>query len=143
MKHFTPLFVLLLSVFCLFSGCDRGRVPGLVQFEGIVIYNGEPLTEAMIGFHPTEGGRFAYALTDAAGRFSATTIDPSDGIVKGQYKVTVAKYVVVRYIQRSDGPEAVAENMLPSRFETPDATPLTLDVTARNRDARIEFSDAD
>jgi hypothetical protein len=129
-------------VLFVFVGCGGGgKVPGLVQLEGIVTYQGEPLADARINFHPTDEGRGAYASTDASGRFRATTIDPDDGIVKGQYRVTISKYETVRYIRHADGgDEPVAANKLPAKYSGTE-TPLTIDVTGRKLDVRFELVD--
>ena len=122
------------------SGCDQGKVPGLVKYEGSVTYKGEPLAEAMLYFTPTSGGRGAYATTDAAGHFKVTTIDPDDGIVKGQYKVSVSKYIVVRYTMIGDGKVAETENILPDKYGS-EETPLSIDVTAKKFDVVFELTD--
>jgi len=123
------------------SGCDRGKVPGLVKYEGTVTYNGEPLAEAMLSFSPTSGGRTAYAMTNAEGQFKVTTIDPDDGIVKGQYKVSASKYVVVGTIKHPEwGEEAISKNKLPAKYSAAE-TPFTIDVTSKKFDVLFELTD--
>jgi len=123
------------------SGCDRGKVPGLVKYEGVVTYNGEPLADAMLNFSPTSVGRTAYAMTDAEGRFKVTTIDPDDGIVKGQYKVSASKYVVVGTTRHPEwGEEAISKNKLPAKYGAAE-TPLTIDVTSKKLDVLFELTD--
>ena len=96
---FTSFFFLCVVVF--FAGCDRmnnkKKVAGLVPYEGVVICQGQPLDGVIINFRPKHGGRGAYARTDTAGHFKATTINPNDGIMKGQYSVNACKYVITGY----------------------------------------------
>ena len=132
----------ILLVVVVFSGCDRSKVPGLVRLEGVVTYNGEPLEGAMVNFQPiSPEGRTAYATTNEAGRFKVTTIDPDDGIVKGEYKVNISKYVITRYNKLGDGgSDPVAENVLPEKFNSKE-TPLSINVTAGKLDILFELTD--
>jgi hypothetical protein len=141
MKHSIRLVILLLVAIAVVSGCHRAKVPGLVQYQGVVTYNGSPLAEGHINFVPIGEGRTAYATTDDSGRFKVTTIDPGDGLVKGKYKVNISKYVVTSYITHSDGgKEPVATNALPAKYAS-DATPLEIDVTKKDINVKFELTD--
>ena len=123
------------------SGCGKAKLPGLVQCEGVVTYKGEPVDGAVLNFQPTSGGRTAYATADASGKFKVTTIDPNDGILKGQYKVNVQKYIITGYVKNSEGEEdPLSKNVLPDKYAS-DKTPLTLDVTAKKLDVKFELVD--
>ena len=81
------------------SGCSKGRVSGLVPCEGIVTWKGEPVEGAQVAFSPQsndENNRSAFGPTDAAGKFKATTLDANDGIMPGEYFVTITKRTVSR-----------------------------------------------
>jgi len=88
------VFVLAVSMLCLFAGCGKKGLSGLVPGEGVVFYNGEPLEDATITFHASStnpGARGATGRTDSAGRFRLMTLNPNDGIEPGDYIVTVTK----------------------------------------------------
>jgi len=138
---FLPFILLVLIV--VFSGCGKSAISGLVPLEGTVTYKGEPLADAKLYFSPISGGRGAYATTDASGKFKATTLAPGDGILKGQYKVSVSKFVVVSTAKvpgSDDAEEAVSENKLPVKYSG-DKTPLTIEVTGKKLDALLELTD--
>jgi len=84
-------------------GCGSGHPPVEVV-TGTVMYNGAPLVEATVSFHPDSQNAFGTASrvssgeTDDQGMFRLTTnfmdggsIVPLDGAPAGTYKVTVTK----------------------------------------------------
>ena len=88
----------LVATLCcaLVGGCSKARLEGLVPAEGVVTLNGEPVEGATVMFapkkiDPSRPRGSAQALTDAAGKFKLTTLDPGDGVFPGDYYVTVTK----------------------------------------------------
>jgi hypothetical protein len=79
----------LLVVFLLAgSGCGNRLVP----VEGVVTLDGKPVEGATVMFVPTEGsGRPATGATESDGSFRLKSFDSGDGILPGNYKVTVSK----------------------------------------------------
>jgi hypothetical protein len=77
------------------TGCSRSG-PAVEFVEGQVLLDGEPLTDALIGFSPAEGpGLGAFGRTDAAGKYRLTTAQGGrrlGGAPIGNYVVTVRKY---------------------------------------------------
>jgi len=84
-------------------GCGKARLPGLTKCEGTVIWNGKPVEGAFVAFSPRNNsdGRSAGGATDANGKFKATTLDDNDGIMPGEYVVTITKMAETR----EGGPE--------------------------------------
>ena len=88
----TIIFILSMSYLV---GCNKTGLPGLVVGKGQVVYDGNPLSEAMVTFFPSEGlgaeRRSAVAKTDSEGKFVLRTLNPGDGVFPGDYIVTVSK----------------------------------------------------
>ncbi len=92
----------LVATLALGSGCNGKKLPGLVPLQGVVEYDGTPLAWATITFAPAprEKGahapetpqRVSTAMTDATGAFTARTLG-LDGVMPGEYVVTVEKYI--------------------------------------------------
>jgi hypothetical protein len=101
MKYTTQLCTITLVIltgFAVLAGCSKARIPGLVKCEGTVTWKGEPVEGARVAFTPkdSQNGRGAQGMTDANGKFKATTLDPDDGIMPGEYVVTVIKRIATR-----------------------------------------------
>lgn len=77
------------------SGCGP-KGPALQPATGVVTLDGEPVDAATVTLVPAGGaGGIASGITDAAGRFTITTVVPGlgarAGIAAGDYAVTVTK----------------------------------------------------
>lgn len=87
----------LVAVALLFAGCGGGsdkwrqNRPKLSPATGTVMFNGEPLGDAVVMLYPVAGTHSASAHTDSSGRFVLTTFDQNDGAVAGDYQVSVIK----------------------------------------------------
>ncbi|MDR2762404.1 MAG: hypothetical protein LBB88_07380 [Planctomycetaceae bacterium] len=87
--------VYLCGIIFSLNGCSRVKVRGLVQAEGILLYEDRPLAWAMISFAPENidsNSRLATALTNGKGQFVLTTLGDK-GILPGSYKISVTKYI--------------------------------------------------
>ncbi|QDV23188.1 carboxypeptidase-like regulatory domain-containing protein [Aureliella helgolandensis] len=128
------------------SGCG-GNALGTVEAGGQVTYKGEPLAGATVTFVPQAGQRAASGVSDASGRFHATTLAAGDGAMPGRYKVTVTK------TQESTVPKTTAEmsaddmrkieremmnqapppgrepvNLLPAKYKSAETSPFNCDL---------------
>jgi hypothetical protein len=66
----------------------------LIDVEGVVLLDNEPVAEATVLFIPDGGtGQPAHGMTDENGKFQLTTFKDNDGALPGSYKVTVTKSV--------------------------------------------------
>lgn len=101
--------LLFLMGFVLSTGCNKGGLPGLVRCEGTVSWKGEPVEEAFVAFSPKDNsdGRSASGTTDAQGRFKVSTLNNNDGILPGEYFVTISKSTTTREggLESSDNPD--------------------------------------
>jgi hypothetical protein len=79
----------LLSLLGLFTSCDKPA--GLNPVAGKVLFNGEPLSGALVSFHSTAGPLDSgppVGLSKSDGTFSVATGDV-EGAPTGTYKVTI------------------------------------------------------
>ncbi|MGL6194781.1 MAG: carboxypeptidase-like regulatory domain-containing protein [Thermoguttaceae bacterium] len=89
------LFSFSLGLICLISvlGCGSSGLKGLAKVEGTVHYNNEPLAGATVIFGTkTPEGRSATGITDENGKFKMTTLVSNDGVMPGEYVVSIMKY---------------------------------------------------
>ncbi|MDR0520551.1 MAG: DUF4198 domain-containing protein [Planctomycetaceae bacterium] len=92
MKTFTIITLFFVTITLSGCGSSSTNIAGLVPAAGTVTLNGQPLADAGITFVPTElSRRAAGAKTDAAGKFTVSTLNPSDGIAPGEYRVVISK----------------------------------------------------
>lgn len=78
------------ATICIGCGGNPG-LEGLVDVSGSVTYQGNPVEGATVSFNPTSGARAASGRTDANGRFDLTSLNPGDGAIPGNYKVSISK----------------------------------------------------
>lgn len=84
---FLVLGTLLISV-----GCGE-RGPELLPVKGIVTFKGKPIAKINVMFVPSDKqGIIAQGTSDENGKFWLQTLDPKDGAMPGNYKVSF-KYV--------------------------------------------------
>lgn len=124
--------LLLAIVPVLLAGCSSE--PKLIQVEGTVTYRGQPLTNGMINFEPTDpakGDEAASALIGKDGRYRLRTRKPGDGIAPGLYRVAV----------RSDTePAGSGMSAIPPEYESADRSPLTTEVTPTPEKQTIDLT---
>lgn len=132
-------------VLCLSAGCGSDAP---VPVAGKVTVNGKPVGNAGVTFHPQDGkGRPATAETADDGTYKLTTVNPGDGALKGEYKVTIVWDEPVHpYLAMRDGaPEKeklrkeyedwkakhqAKASPIPPNYAVPTSTPLTQSVPA-------------
>ncbi|MDR1483819.1 MAG: carboxypeptidase-like regulatory domain-containing protein [Planctomycetaceae bacterium] len=88
--------ILILPFVVLFFGCAPSGHK-VYSVTGKVLYNGEPLGNAQISFHPDDPlGFVASAITNPDGTFSLlTTGATKPGAIAGEYNVLVSKIIAV------------------------------------------------
>lgn len=85
-NRFVPF--ILLAGLIVASGCS-GK-PKLVEVEGTVKVNGQPVEGIQVEFWPTASGPRSFGVTDAQGRFTLTTDDGKEkGASVGMHKVVL------------------------------------------------------
>jgi hypothetical protein len=142
---------------CAFQlGCGAAgppdKRPDRVAFAGTAKLNGAGVEEAFITFHPVGAkGYGASAKTDANGNFVMGTFKSDDGVVPGDYTVTVTKGKEAaaaaapiltddpRYNGAPPETKTVVENDLPAKFSDPLTSGVKVSVTEANKDFVLEF----
>lgn len=83
----------LAAALCCLVGCDDGvDRPETVAVSGTVLLAGQPLKDATITMSPIAGNtRPAVARSKEDGTFRMQTYMPGDGVIPGEYKITVSK----------------------------------------------------
>jgi hypothetical protein len=114
-------------------GCGR---PTMAKVSGIVTWQGKPVPDAIVQvIHKNRPG--ASGRTDAAGRFSLTTLKPGDGAFIGPVRVTVQPFLPGTDPDKPTPPPPPRPD-IPDRYRTVNKTPLTAEVVAGTKNV-IDF----
>lgn len=132
----------------------------MVDVRARVTLDGAPVDGAAVTLYPTGGkirGRVASGITSADGSVRFTTVQPSDGVAPGEYKVVVVKSptsvdeefanadrsdpeVMLRFAQRNSGGNVpYTPSALPRIYLNPQQTPLELNVPPRDEDVVFDL----
>ncbi|MDR2757437.1 MAG: hypothetical protein LBC20_17220 [Planctomycetaceae bacterium] len=139
---------LFFSFFCLstilFCGCASSGLP--VNFvEGTVIFNAQPLSDALISFIPKIGGNGIPAIgkTDENGHFFLTSMQggqPNQGAVAAEYIVVITKNKDkpsrMEYSTGIDGKPmgiGIYESFVPEKYTLPTTSNLIVTVEKKKR----------
>lgn len=125
-------------VLILLLGCSGGG-PATHSVSGVIMFDGQPVTDAQVGFIPVDGQaneegevKPASGQTDSNGRYTLTTyVKPTQqvkGAMAGSYKVTVTKGVAENRIVEYD--DLSQQTGLPDVYGDATQTPLSATVTA-------------
>lgn len=88
MRFMNPGWNLALVAFVLVAGC--GEKTGTISITGKVTYKDKPVVNARVLLSPVKGGRPADGMTNADGTVRFGTYQAGDGVLPGEYRVTVA-----------------------------------------------------
>jgi hypothetical protein len=87
--------VVLLLVAALAVGCSKKdpNAPELLGVDGVVTFDGQPLENAVVCFHPigTTRGTEAFGRTDASGHYALKSRHLGEGTPVGEYRVIIGK----------------------------------------------------
>jgi hypothetical protein len=101
--------------FVVASGCQEPQVAArgkVVAASGTLTYGGRPVVGAQLTLLGNDSAEPGFAVTDAGGRFKCMTNDSSDGVVPGEYVVTVSR----------------PTGGIPARYSSPESSPLSITV---------------
>lgn len=148
---FRPVLLTGLSLVLTVAGCSSGlELPDTVDVSGKVTYNGEPVTNAEVGFIPKQEVGTALSArgrTNDAGEYTLETYVNADnrltGATPGDYTVTVQKTDVPAdpaemQKQFLANPGMVPKALLPAKYSKPGETDLTATVT-KDGENKINF----
>jgi len=121
---------LLWTASALLPGCaPKDNLPETAPVSGKVTIGGEPLASAMVTFHPEGEGNKGQASTEVDGTFVLNTYDVKDGAVVGKHTVTVERYLPPMPTQPG-GKIPSAKSTVPRKYNTPEKSPLKVEVKA-------------
>jgi hypothetical protein len=128
----------LAGILCfLVAGCSSHEQSPVYPVHGQVLLNGKALADAIVSFHTQDGGlsgTFPSAHTDSDGRFALTTYVHEDGAPQGAYTISV---VCFRASQLGKGKTGRAQNVVPSRYASPEGSGLTATVSPGANDLPV------
>lgn len=123
---------LMIPCMFLLVGCGENR--GTLPISGKVTYQGKPVANARVVFVSKSGGRSADGLTNSDGIYRLGTFMAGDGVLPGEYLVTVSSTDVdvsqPPSTEITDGaayeppkPEE-AKSKLPAKYQSPNQSGL-------------------
>jgi hypothetical protein len=139
MKFCSALIVNVIALAAIGCGGGKSPVPG----SGTVTHKGQPVADATVLFTPVgagdAAGMMARGTTDAQGKFSLTTNKPNDGVVPGDYRVSVSP----KTKERPEGDySADPPPPFPQKYTDPTATDLKVTVkSGGSNDFPLELKD--
>ena len=139
------------------AACGCGGKSGVEFVEGVVLFNGEPLDDAVVAFSPLQRGQGLPAVgkTGPDGKFTLTVIPQGKrrkgtGTAKGDYLVSVSKQSV-EYPTPPPGavPDAMGiikppppkvTDITPTRYGDIKTSGLTVSIVAGRNQPKLELS---
>jgi len=113
-----------------------------VYVSGTVTYQGKPLTSGTVTFLPVDSqkGRSGMGKIDSNGRYVAMTSETIQGLLPGDYVVTVSAFKAP-IADLSPAKSAAADNLaVPARYTNPTTSPLKLSLSAGERSKTFDIT---
>lgn len=108
------------------AGCGGGGLD-TVAVDGTVTYDGKPLEIGVVRFVPVdaEGGMLATGNLQPGGKFVLSTRN-SDGVLKGDYKVTVESFLIDESVPEKDKELGIGgkTSAIPEKYSDPEKSGL-------------------
>lgn len=137
LRQSTVALSLACLVFIVSSGCSRQyedkwskRRPPSFPTTGIVTWNGEPATGALVTLQSLSHNLSASGRTNDKGEFALTTWRQGDGAVGGDHKVTIETTVVSGYTSEGG---LIEVNAMPPKYEKPETSGLTATINDKGK----------
>lgn len=154
-RLFSPLttsalvVLLLVSLLCATS-FRQVKIKGFIPVEGVVHYDDLPLANATICLQPENPEqRAAIGSSDASGKFNLWTLNPGDGVLPGNYKVSITKRMIMNpmtireqrdYLDKHDlSPEIISKSEIPEKYSST-ATSGLMVVVSKKGSRELEFN---
>jgi hypothetical protein len=115
----------LIAVALILSGCGGDSRPTTVPVSGKITWNGEPLKSGTVAFVPT-GDKQTYpasGVIDSSGNYKMTTFKTGDGVIPGDYQVSVIVLEGADPATKSEG-----KRVLPEKYDKAATSGLTTSI---------------
>jgi hypothetical protein len=128
------LLILVMTVvlpLAMMVGCGGGSA--LIDVNGVVTLDGDPLPAAMVVFTPARG-RSSHGTTDAAGAYRLSFTNDLAGALPGEHAVSIAT-------GKADGNEDArvpSKDRLPSRYNAKTTLKVTVDASHSKHDFSLD-----
>lgn len=116
-------------------GCGDSNLPSIGRVHGKVTINGQPVQDAMVSFEPVEGGRSAWAMTDANGEYELKYSGNANGTRTGDNTVRLTSAVSATYDDNGRVVKPATKERFPPEYNT-ESTQL---VTVESGNNEINF----
>lgn len=147
MKRYFPIWLSALFAVSVLAGCQN-KGPDVSYVEGVVTFDGQPLSKAQVVFIPvTDAGIAASGFTDNNGVYKLTSLRggaKDAGAMPGEYTVTFSRDKdEPSSFRDEDSPEGkvkmpVYESLIPMKYNDPKASSLT--ATVEKKKNKIDFT---
>jgi len=127
LSKFVALAVLLVGP-CWGCGSSGGTPATLIPVKGKVTYKGQPLTKGVIEFEPDGYGRPARGQLQADGTFELTTLQPGDGVVAGEHRISITQL-----------DKTLAKDRALRKYGSPNTSRLTAEVSPENTEFTFDL----
>ena len=89
MKSYHAIALAALVAILATVGCGKDAGGSLAKVSGTVTVDNVPTPGLTVTFYPKGQGRTAQGVTDAAGKYTLTTLQPNDGAIVGEHEVSI------------------------------------------------------
>lgn len=122
-------------------GCGDANkdLPPTVPVTGKVTYQGQPISNGLVTFIPSNGSKPASGQTDKNGEFTLSTFGREDGAVFGKHKVTIKAYKEGQDV--SLVPADKLSYAVPKKYVEEATTSLEVEVKKDSNDIVLELKD--
>ena len=124
------------------DGVDLGAVTGTVTFDG------QPLPNASVSFHP-QSGRGSFGTTDEAGSYKLTYMKGREGATVGKHKVTITSKVWAEPSRTVDHQTSAKdkrsagsrgrEELLPAKYRLKEETILSAEIESGSNELNFDL----
>lgn len=125
----SPIRLALVAVLTMglaLSGCGGGGLD-TVAVDGTVTYDGKPLEVGIVRFVPVDPqGMLATGTLKPGGKFTLSTRG-TDGVLTGDYKVTVESFIIDETVPEKDRELGIGgkKSAIPDKYSDPEKSGLT------------------
>lgn len=148
MNSYAPkaCMAILLGTFAVCCGCGGPAGPTVVPVSGTVEYKGQPLANGIVTFSPADPktGRPAQADIKPNGTFQLSTFVPGDGILAGDYAVSITSSIKgTEPLERDKGTGIGGKSAIPEKYNDPKTSGLkeTIEPGEPRNDVLLDLKD--